>query len=275
MGRRSAPRLGALLRERGCEVEVSWTTRPGDALDAAAHADADEGSAGLCVGGDGTLNEIVNGLGDKGIPVTLFPAGTGNVLAKEYAIPCNVRRFCDMVLRGRTEMLDVAAIGERRFILFAGAGFDAAVSRSIYQRRTRRFCMLGYVTHILKILATYRFPQMEVTVDGSPAGTATGVLVTNMHSYGGPFEFVGQASPTDGLLDVCLMRGSSRRDLLRYMWGGLRHRILEYADTTHLRGKVIELRCTEGAPLQVDGDFAGTLPAKIELLNVRVPVIVP
>lgn len=274
-GRRNAPRLEALLREHDYEVELLWTTAKGSARAAAEEADPDDVSVILSVGGDGTLNEVVNGVGDKNIPVTIFPTGTGNVLAKEYGIPYSVRRVCEMILQAKIEMLDVGDIGGRRFLLFAGAGFDAAVAMSLYQSRTGRITMLNYVGPTLKALFTYRFPQMQVTVDGKPAGAATCALISNVHSYGGPFGFLEEADPTDGLFDICLMRGHTRRDLVRYIWGGLRRRILDYDDTTHLRGRSIELTSDGDLPIQADGDFVGKLPVRIELLPARLPLIVP
>jgi len=274
-GRRHAPRLETLLRENDYEVQLLWTTAKGVARTAAEEADPDDVSVILSVGGDGTLNEVVNGVGDKGIPVAIFPTGTGNVLAKEYGIPHNVRRVCDMIVRRKIEKLDVGDIGGRRFLLFAGAGFDAAVAMSIYHSRTGRMSMLHYVVPTLKALFSYRFPQMHVTVDGKPAGQATCVLVSNVHSYGGPFAFLDDADPTDGLFDICLMRGRKRRDLVRYIWGGFRHRIGTFADTQILRGRSIELAAEDEAPIQADGDFIGTVPARIELLPGRLLLIVP
>ena len=130
-GRRNAPRLEERLRESGYDVELIWTTESNTAREAAAAADPSQVAAILCVGGDGTLNQVVNGLGDKRIPVTIFPTGTGNVLAKEYGIPYSVPRVCDMIRRGKIELLDAGVIGGQRFVLFAGAGFDAAVAMAL------------------------------------------------------------------------------------------------------------------------------------------------
>ena len=274
-GRRNAPRLEAQLREHGYDAELIWTTKSDTGRATAAAADPDEVAAILCVGGDGTLNQVVNGLGDKRIPVTVFPTGTGNVLAKEYGIPYSVARVCDMIRRGKTELLDVGVIGDQRFVLFAGAGFDAAVAMALSESRTGRISMLNYVAPTIKALSTYRFPEMEVVVDGELAGRATCVLVSNIHSYGGPFEFVEDADPTDGQFDICLMRGRGRWDMLRYLWGGLRGRILEYEDITHVRGAQIELTSDAAVPVQADGDYFGKLPVRIDLLHAQVPVIVP
>jgi len=274
-GRRNAPRLRALLRENGYAVELCWTDARGAARAAAEDADPADVSVILSVGGDGTLNEVVNGVGDRRIPVAIFPTGTGNVLAKEYGIPYSVPRVCDMIVRGKTETLDVGVIGDRRFLLFAGAGFDAAVAMSLHERRTGRISMLNYIGPTFRSFLTYRFPEIKVTVDGKSAGSATTVLISNVHSYGGPLGFIGEADPTDGVFDICIMRGRRRRDLIRYLWGGFRQNIMRYEDTSSLRGTLVELDAEEDAPIQADGDFIGKLPARIEMLYARLPIIVP
>ena len=274
-GRKQAPRIEELLRENDYDVDILYTDAKGSAQTAAAEAGPADVSVILSVGGDGTLNEVVNGVADKGIPVTIFPTGTGNVLAKEYGIPRDAKRVCEMIVRGKTEQLDVGLINGRRFLLFAGAGFDAAVTMSIYHSRTGRMSMLNYVAPTLKTLFSYRFPRMQVTVDGESAGEATSVIVSNVRSYGGPFSFLDDADPTDGLFDICLMRGHRRRDLVRYIWGGFRHRIGKLPDTEILRGTSIELAAEDEAPIQADGDFIGKAPARIDLLPARLPLIVP
>jgi len=273
-GRRNGPKLQRLLMDQGYEVELFTTTAAGDARDAAARITPGEVSVVLSVGGDGTLNEIINGLGDKDIPVALFPTGTGNVMAKEFGIPRRPGRVCEMIVRGNTRRLDVACIGDRRFLLFAGAGFDAAVTQSIHETRSGRLTMLHYTAPILKTFARYAFPDISVRVDGERVGTATTVLVTNVHSYGGPFAFVPDADPTDRLLDVCLMPGRRRIDLLRHLWACVRGRLLKCKDVVHRRGRVIELD-GDGVPVQMDGDYFGPLPVRIELLPTQLPLIVP
>ncbi|MFW6107700.1 MAG: diacylglycerol/lipid kinase family protein, partial [bacterium] len=217
-GRRQAPRLARGLRDRGFEVETVATRGRGDARRAVERVEADGRSAILCVGGDGTLNEVINGLGEKDISVAVFPTGTGNVLAKELGIRPRVGAVCDAVAGGRTVGLTLGEANGRRFGLFVGGGFDAAVVEQFEKRRSGGASKLSYLIPIVKALAGYRFPEMRVTVDGEPAGTASNVLVTNTRSYGGPFELVPDADPTDGVFDVCLVSGGRRLDLVRHMW---------------------------------------------------------
>ena len=96
-----------------------------------------------------------------------------------------------------------------------------------------------------------------------------------VHLDHGLLPAIGQEVETDGLFDICLMRGRKRRNLVRYIWSAIRHRIGKLPDVDILRGTSIELAAEDEAPIQADGDFIGTAPARIELLPVHLPVIVP
>ena len=275
LARKRAPRLLDALRRQGIDGELLFTTGAGDARIMAGAAVPSEISCIVAVGGDGTLNEIVNGIGDKQIPISLFPAGTGNVLAKEYHFPHRIKNVCRLLATRKIVNLDVAVVNGRRFILFAGAGFDATVARMLCQNRHGRITMLSYIIPTLRSFFSYAFTPMQVTVDGQPAGEATSVLIANVHTYGGPFGFVRNADPADGVLDVCLMRGTRRIDFIRYVLSGLIRRNIEFADTQVVRGRNVTITAKSDVPVQADGDYIGELPVNVELLPGRLPVIIP
>lgn len=274
-GPRKAQKIADLLRAQDFHVELLVTDGPGAALRASAKLDPGAISLVLCLGGDGTVNEIVNGLSDKRIPLAVCPAGTGNVLAKEYNLPTSPRGVVEMVLRGKIRLLDVGVWNQRRFLLFAGIGFDAAVAMLMHYKRTGRICMLSYIWPTLRALATYQFPAVNISVDRQSVGRATSVIVSNVHSYGGPFGFLENAEPNDGLLDICLLKGRTRWAFFRYIWGGLCRRTLRYKDVQILRGTNIDLQSDGDVPVQLDGDFAGRLPATIHVLRAQMPIFVP
>jgi YegS/Rv2252/BmrU family lipid kinase len=274
-GRRKAPKLKRLLEGKGLAADLVWTTGPDAAREAAAEADPAETAAILCVGGDGTVHEVVNGIRDRQIPVGVFPTGTGNILAKEYDVPYDEERVVDVVLRGHTKVLDVAEIDGRRLILFAGAGFDAYVAEQVARRREGRISKLSYIRPSLHALRSYAFANITVTVDDQALGRGPWVLVANVRHYGGPFAFLDEADPTDGRLDVCLLQGHRRRDLVRYLWARLRGSIRSCDDARFARGTRVRLESEAPVPLQIDGEYAGTLPTAIELLPARVPLLIP
>ena len=270
-------RLGEIehrLRSHGLATEVAVTAEAGDARRDAAARGADHDLVAV-IGGDGTLNEVINGL-DADRPVALYPLGTGNVLAKELHLPHSPRRFCDMVARGRERTLDTASANGRRLVCMVGAGFDAEVAARLRAARRGAIRMRDYVRPTLSCLASYRFPRIAVSVDGAEPAHAEGfVLVSNVHTYGGPFVINPGARPDDGLLDVCLLRCATR---LRYAWAMLAFILRcprRLVPATYLRGRSVRLTAQETVRYQVDGDAVGDLPATVELTERKMRFIVP
>ncbi len=268
-------RLGELrsgLQGAGLDVEVRVTSRPGHARELAVEAEAHD--LVVIAGGDGTLNEVLNGL-EADRPVALFPLGTGNVVAKEFGLPRRVGRFCEMAARGREQVVDLGAANGRRFVSMVGAGLDADVVAELAAGRSGVIHMARYAKPLLRHLAKRRVPRIAVSVDGADAVEAHGfALVSNVHSYGGPFEITPQAVPCDGLLDVCVM---PRRGLLRDARALLAFilRCQRFSGARYLRGRAVHLTSREQVRYQVDGDPAGWLPATVELLERKLRLIIP
>jgi len=261
------------LRERGVETDVCNTAQAGDGRAAVGRAGAYD--LVIVVGGDGTLNEVVNGL-EADRPVALFPLGTGNVLAKELRLPRRIKGFCEMVARGREARVDVASLGGRRFVSMVGVGFDAAVSHAVHERRAGAICMSHYYVPLLRTRASFRSPLVRVSIDGGEAVEAGGfVLVSNVRSYGGPLVITPDAAYDDGLLDVCVLpRGSLPRYVraLAACFLGLQHCL---SGAQYYRGRSVRITADERVPCQVDGDPAGFVPASIDMLDRTLRMVVP
>lgn len=271
-GERCLGELKDRLMGLGFTVATAITGAPGDAREAAAAAEGHD--LVVVAGGDGTLNEVLNGL-DADRPLALLPLGTGNVLAKELRLPRRVDRFCQMVARGRERLLDVATANGRRFVSMVGAGFDAEVAARLAARRKGTIRMWHYTGLIASCLASYGEPRIVVTVDGHAAAEARGfALVSNVRSYGGPFTITPQAKPDDGQLEVCIL---PRGGLLRYIRAMLAFmlRWTGASGASYLHGRSIGLSSETPVRYQVDGDPAGFLPTTVQLSNRRVRFLVP
>lgn len=265
--------IGRGLRERGFSTVYAVTSQAGDAREAAS-ARAEGCDLVVVIGGDGTLNEVANGL-EADRPLALFPLGTGNVVAKELHLPRRVERFTDMVARGRVQQLDVPAANGRRFLAMLGAGLDADVAAELAARRKGTTRMAFYLGPLLKCIVRRRPPQIEVSVDGAPPAVSAGfALVSNTRSYGGPFRIAPQARPDDGLLDVCLLH---RGGLLPYLRALLAFtlRCARLSGAQYLRGRTVRLASPEQVRYQVDGDVAGVLPVTIGLHARKLTFVVP
>ena len=282
-GARLARSLQGDLSRRGYHVELLHTARRGDAREMA-------GSVGgfsrvICVGGDGTLSEVVNGLPlDGAPPLGAIPSGTGNAFAKELGLPSSVRALADVIERGRVIGWDVGfnrTLGAK-FMMFAGAGFQAEVIRHFQTHRRGTVFMTQYLRWGLHVASTYRLPRITVEIDGRIEGRdSPWVEVFNISHYGGPLRIAAHASPTDGLFDVMIFRSRQLRDIGRLLLAGFTtfalrfpYRIPEMRFLTGHRVRLINEEAVS-VPYHMDGDFHGYLPIDLELWPNKIQLLAP
>jgi len=261
------------LADRGCPMDVRPTTGPGDAAIFAREAEATAHDLVVAAGGDGTINEVINGLvGLPGAapPLAVLPLGTANVLAAELGfdlVPAHIARAIAegpvrAVSLGRAEAPDGTG---RAFSLMAGAGFDARVVAGIDLRLKRLLGKGAYVLEGFRQMARRKPPLLTVTVDGRPYEAAS-VVVSNARFYGGRFLLAPGASLNDPLLHVCLFRYGDPYHILRYAMA-LQNGILRQGDTFRIvTGRDIRIEGDPDAPLQADGDVIARLPVRISPL---------
>jgi YegS/Rv2252/BmrU family lipid kinase len=266
------------LAREGAVVSLHLTEQPGDARRLAADL-ASGADVLVSVGGDGTLNEVVNGVLDAGAstPVAVVPLGTANVVAGELGLHDKPKSLAWAAVHGPERCLDLglarpAAGAVRRFIMCAGAGLDGRIVDQVSRERTRRgITMLDYSIPAVTSFLQYDFPPMRVTVDGRVVDEAsTFTLIGNMRRYGGPFRFFHDATPDDGFLDVCCLHGRHQLDLLRYGLSTVQRTLASLPDVAYHRGHVIELTSDREVLVQVDGDRGGSLPMRFEVLPAAV-----
>lgn len=264
----------AWFERSGVEVEVRTTETPREATfiaDAlAAHVDAV-----VVVGGDGTVNEVINGLAGHDIPMGVVPSGTVNVLALELGIPFNIRKACEIISRGRTMTLDLGRVDGRRFVLMVGVGLDALTIRELDLRSKRRYKELAFVWTGLRSYIRYPPVKFAVLVDGERY-VATYAVVGNTRYYGGRFGVTSHADPTDGLLDVLLYRDHGFGPTAAF-WAGVPLGMhVRDSGVTYLRGRHVAFEAPEEGIVwfQTDGELAGRLPAVVDIEEKSLKVFV-
>ncbi len=267
-----------MLREAGVGTELLKTLYPGHARQLAGELAASV-DVFMSVGGDGTLSETANGVIDSGssTPIAIVPAGTANVLAKELALPKDLGDQVMLAVEGRVLRLDMGCIGGRYFAMCVGAGLDAAVVAAVSRKRSGRgLSMWHYVVPTVREARRYRHPLLRVRLDGAMVdASATFVVVGNIGSYGGVFRLFRDASPRDGLLDVCCFHGKRLTDFMRYAWVAWRDTLSDLGDVIFFRGKRITLEADEDVPVQIDGDPGGKLPLTLTVLPMALSICVP
>ncbi|HBF42590.1 MAG TPA: hypothetical protein DDW42_02960 [Desulfobacteraceae bacterium] len=225
----------------------------------------------ISVGGDGTVNEVANGVMDAGqnnTPILIIPTGTANVVFRELGLPKDLRSQVKLAVDSSVRLLDMGRAGNRLFIMCAGAGFDAAIVDRISKIRTQSgITMRNYIIATVQNAFKYRFPMMRITVDGEVVDEdSTFTVIGNMPRYGGLFRLFEDASPDDGILDVCCFNGKSVWALGRYAWHTFRQNLGAFSGVEFYRGKEIKLEADERVLVQVDGDRGGELPMVFTLL---------
>ncbi len=275
-GLKAVPKMRSGLRELGYDVEVVVTQRAGQGEEACYGLESNV-AAVVAVGGDGTLNEVINGVGDQGIPIAVYSTGTANCIGTEFEIPRNPELFCRMIDEGATIRLDVAAIaGGRRFHSFAGVGFDAKVVEELSKRRTGAILMSAYIRPILSTLRNYTWPKVAVEIDGEEiCREASFVIVSNIRTYA-IMEAAPAALATDGLLDICIFEKPGWLALARYAIGAFTRTHTFERDVIYVQGKRVRLStAADHVPIQVDGDQGGYLPVEIRVVPSAIRFVVP
>jgi diacylglycerol kinase (ATP) len=261
------------LVELGCTVEVVETRCAGDARRIACEAKSVD--ALVAVGGDGTINEVANGYAPgPAPPLGIIPSGTANVLAKEIRLPRKARDLADVIASGREIAWDAGRIrpGDRRFMLFVSAGFDAQVVHEFHRSRNGRIRMSDYVAWGVRTYMRCEVPKIRVELDGKvEADPAAWVVVSNVRSYGGPIVLTPGAKYDDGYFEVMIQRRRHKADTAHLFGASLLTWAFGVdarpADVTYHRARHVRLAPADGAPvaLQVDGDPGGFLPVDLSV----------
>jgi len=260
----------AFLREKGFDTEIIFTEESGHATLLAKEAVSKYPHLIIAAGGDGTINEVINGIAFSDIPLAILPQGTTNVLAKELGIPENVRgaleiaisRTPRMVSLGKIEFTQHSSLITRYFCLMAGIGFDG---KAVYDMNASIKRVSGETAYILSGLKNFfrYFPnELFFNIDGKEySGYAA--IIGKSSRYGGNFRATPDARLSEPALYTCIFKGKKRTDLLRYVFGIIRGTHLKDKDIIYLKSTNIEI--LGSAHIQTDGDYLGVTPAKISV----------
>jgi diacylglycerol kinase (ATP) len=216
------------LDARGVDHEILVTTRQGQARDFARNG---AGPVVVAVGGDGTLNEVANGVTERQRALGIIPAGSGNDFIKTLKYPRRLSSALDIILAGKIRKVDAGVITckalkpgsgtvetlNRVFVNGVGVGFDAAVAARM---RTIRYLSgtAVYVLAVLKTLGKYKAPDFRIVVDGTEIRSRNLLIaVGNGRCAGGSFYLTPDAEVDDGCLDLCLIKEVSIPKILRLM----------------------------------------------------------
>jgi diacylglycerol kinase (ATP) len=264
----------AAVRALGCPVTVVETNAPGHAEEIARAVAVEDFDVIAAAGGDGTINEIVNGLPGKAIALGIIPLGTANVLADEIGLGKATNIVARALAEGPPRPIYVGRANGRRFCMMAGAGFDANVVDGISLALKKRVGPLAYAWQAFVQGFRDTYSPCEVTIDGVVHRT-TSAVACNGRRYGGPFVAAPRASLTDDSFQVVLMKGRGWFSVLRYGLGLMVGKVGAWPDVDILTGREVTITGGKAQPVQADGDILTTLPLKLEIDPEPVRLIYP
>ena len=265
-----------IFRDAGIETELQNTTAPGEATIMARRAVEESRQLVIVCGGDGTVNEVVNGLACTQVPLAVLPAGTANVLAKELRLPWNLPRAAERIIGApyRRIALGLAtpekSSGEPRYFLsVAGAGADGALVSAVRPELKLKSGILAYWQEGIRQLTRYDFPMFRTSMAGNAIGIdASLVIVGRTKHYGGPFKITTEADLMEPEFELAFVTTRSAWRYIAYLpliWAG------RLRNARHVRFfKTNSLQCASNSAsqvqIQVDGEPAGHLPVEFRIV---------
>ncbi len=273
-------RIADALKAGGHGVTAVPTGCPGDAARIASEAAAAGADLILSLGGDGTLNDVLNGMVHSPVPVAMLPAGTANVLTREVGLgtdPVRIAGRLSILVPRRVAVGLLHAEGEapRHFALMAGVGFDAHIVYNLNAPLKARVGQLAYWMSASKEIVR-RQDEFEAVVDGVRRKCSF-ALASRVRRYAGWMTIARGASLADSRFEVMLFQGASTiRDYSRYFAAVLTKRI-PVSGMHVLQAESVAFEAPEGTDVhvQVDGEYAGRLPARVEVVPDAITLLVP
>jgi YegS/Rv2252/BmrU family lipid kinase len=291
-------RAAHLWNSQGWQVELQPTQCAGDGTRIAQVAVSGGFDIVVAAGGDGTVNEVMNGLVHTNTALGVLPAGTVNIWAREMGLPMDIEQSALALLQATWQQIDVGQaqtimrrgrlrdrrrpskkpkqLIDRYFLLMAGVGFDAAVTAIVNPTEKKYLGAIAYVKQALQLAWKYKGRHVTIKLDGQKIrGRVLMTIVGNSQLYGGVIKFTMNALVNDGLLDVCIVKGRSMLQAPLRLWSILfkshhRDERIEYHRATQ-----IQFLSRKPVPIQLDGDYIGTTPIQFDVVPQSLWVLVP
>ncbi len=274
-GRRVWQAVQEMLERDGYPYSVAFSSRPGEGPMLARQAAREGCRLVVALGGDGTVNEVANGIMGSGAALGIVPAGTGSDYIRSLPLPKDPLEAARTLYTGRRLTVDVGLVNNRYFLGVTGIGIDAEVCRRVNEDLTWLGGKKAYIAGLLATLVSYRPQPVKIVMDQlTLEEEVMFVAVANARFFGGGMEIAPQANLQDGLLDVCVIKALPKLELLRAF-----PRVFAGSHTDHPAFKAYRTRrvaITGQYPfsIQAEGELIGRLPLEARILPGALSVMV-
>jgi len=275
---RRLPEVEDIFSRAGVEYTTFMTQRAGHAISLAKEAAQAGFTTVISMGGDGTLNEVVNGMVGTKCILGFIPAGSGNDFGRTFSLQSgDVAQACDVILQQNVREIDVGYTDGKYFLNVAGAGFDAEVGHMANVWGKKYFPgRLAYVASILRQLIHFSPKDMHIELDGRVLETkAWLVAVANARFFGGGMMIAPTAEVDDGFFDIYVIEATSKLELLKvlpkvFTGDHVNHQAVRCYQASH-----VKLSSNVSLVAQADGEILGVLPREFRVASERIKVLLP
>jgi diacylglycerol kinase (ATP) len=271
-------RIRREMRKYGIECEIMPTSRSGEAVELARRAADDGCELVIAGGGDGTVNEVINGIAGTNAKFAVLPLGTVNVLARELGIPLNSHKAIRVIADGAARQIDLGHANGRYFALMAGLGFDAEVVANVVRPLKDMIGAPAYILNGLKTIASYDATALTLEMpDETYSAEAFLIIIANISRYTYNLKIAPYASPNDGLLDICIFERPStdRIGFMRQVADTFVNRHVYHRSVKYFRVPWAKVTSHPNVFVQLDGDAFCTTPIQVSAVPSALSVITP
>ncbi|MBN2007323.1 MAG: diacylglycerol kinase family lipid kinase [Anaerolineae bacterium] len=278
-------RLATYLGKSGWQVDLIQTQQPGDATRYAKEAAEAGKDMVLVAGGDGTINETVNGVVNTNAIMGILPVGTGNILAHQLhmpilslAAPLYINEVGDALIKSRVQRVDTGVIKERHFVCWAGLGLDAEIAAFMEPRPryAKRLRMLPYIIAGFSVASEFRGVRSRIIIENRTMRTrALMALASNIQLYAAFFNIAPHARMDDGLFDIFVFKGLGFPYALRHLLTMFSGRTLQDPKVTHALARTLQVESTPSVAVQLDGEPFGNTPVGVQMAPATLRLLIP
>ncbi|MBS3121428.1 diacylglycerol kinase family lipid kinase [Candidatus Woesearchaeota archaeon] len=270
------------------DIDIKITEKKGDAASFAKNSKAD---VVIVAGGDGTINEAINGLMEKKFARTLkkpnnaiktklnrtpglaiIPIGTSNMIARAFNIPKSIDKAINIIHQNRRKDLDIGRANNRYFAIACGVGIDAEMYKNVEPKIKKMFGEVAYPLSLLKAIFNYQPKLLSVRLNGN---TYTGyyVLVCNIAKFQNLFQIIPHSKDDDGFFDVLILQKKELSDILRYLFGFATTQVYKFKDVICVKATSLEITSDEPVIAHADAEIIGKTPIKLKMYEKAIEMI--
>ncbi|WP_047979595.1 diacylglycerol kinase [Ornithinibacillus contaminans] len=276
--KKELPTVLEKFEKAGYETSAHATTGEGDAIEAARTAVERKYDIVIAAGGDGTINEVINGLAEQDYRPKLgvIPVGTTNDFARALTIPRDIQKAVDVIVADHSMLLDIGKVNEQYFINIAGGGKLTELTYDVPSKLKTMIGQLAYYAKGIEMLPSLKPAQVKIEYDGNVIEEDIMLfLISNTNSVGGFEKLAPDACLDDGYFDLLILRKTNLAEFIRIVSLALRGAHLEDKHVIYAKAREIKVTPLDKMQLNIDGEYGGLLPGDFRNLQQHIEFFVP